>query len=60
MAPPIHMSDSQVELRAAPLLGEHTAEVLAAELGLGPAQLEDFAARGVLGLHEGVASPFAP
>jgi formyl-CoA transferase len=60
IAPPIHMSDSQVELRAAPLLGEHTAEVLAAELGLGPAQLEDFAARGVLGLREGVASPSVP
>ena len=37
--------------RAPPLLGEHTAEVLGARLGLTPAQLGDLAGRGVIGLR---------
>ena len=51
VGPPIHLSDSDVEMIAAPLLGEHTAEVLANELGLGANELAELEARGVLGLH---------
>jgi len=50
LAPPIHMSDSEVEMVAAPLLGEHTAEVLATELGVTPADAASLAAAGVLSL----------
>lgn len=52
LAPPIHMSASDVEMVRAPLLGEHTADVLSAELGLGSAALAGLAARGVLGVLE--------
>ena len=51
VGPPIHLSDSDVEMIAAPLLGQHTAEVLAHELGLGSKELADLEARGVLGIH---------
>ena len=34
--------------RAPPRLGEHTAEVLAAELGLSPSQIEDLMVRGIV------------
>ncbi|MEP6871165.1 MAG: CoA transferase, partial [Anaerolineaceae bacterium] len=51
VGPPIHLSDSDVEMIAAPLLGEHTAEVLANELGLGANELAGLEARGILGLH---------
>ncbi|MGI8926468.1 MAG: CaiB/BaiF CoA transferase family protein [Tepidiformaceae bacterium] len=50
LAPPIHMSDSDVAMVAAPLLGADTAEVLAAELGLAAAEAERLEASGVLGL----------
>jgi len=56
LAPPIHLSDSEVELQRAPLLGEHTRETLAAELGLADAELEDLAARGVIQLGAPVSS----
>lgn len=52
LGPPIHLSDSEVELQPAPLLGQHTAEVLTAELRLTPGDLADLAARGIIGLHE--------
>lgn len=51
-APPIHLGASHVELRPAPLHGEHTAEVLRAELGLTEEQIKGLAARGILRLHE--------
>ncbi|MEJ5222098.1 MAG: CoA transferase [Tepidiforma sp.] len=57
LAPPIHLSDSEVELQRAPLLGEHTAGVLAAELGLTAADLADLAARGVIGIHDPAHAP---
>ncbi|MEX2238628.1 MAG: CoA transferase [Dehalococcoidia bacterium] len=39
-APPIHLSDSEVEMTRAPLLGEHSAEILSQELGLSRAEIE--------------------
>lgn len=56
LAPPIHMSDSEVEVVAAPLLGQHTARVLAKELGLSDAEIEALGASGVLGLGAAVAA----
>ena len=35
----MRMSESEVELEPAPLLGEHTAEVLTQDLGLGQAEI---------------------
>ncbi len=51
LAPPIHMSESDVEMVRAPLLGEHTAEVLERELGLSPAELNALAAANVAGIR---------
>ena len=45
---PPRMSESNVPIKAAPLLGEHTREVVAADLSLAPAQLEALAASGVI------------
>ena len=47
LSPPYHMSGSKVEMRRAPLLGEHTDEVLAAELGYTAADLAALAERGI-------------
>jgi len=55
VGPPIHLSDSDVEMIAAPLLGEHTAEVLGSELGLSSTELAELEARGVLGFHHAAA-----
>ncbi len=52
VGPPIHMSDSNVEMIHAPLLGQHTAEVLANELGLGAKELADLEARGVVATYQ--------
>lgn len=49
LAPPVHLSESKVEVVPAPLLGQHTDEVLNAELGLSRAEIEELLARGVLG-----------
>lgn len=51
LAPPIHLSDSDVELVRAPLLGEHTAVVLSHELGLTDEDIRALAESGVLGLE---------
>ena len=51
LAPPIHMSDSDVEMVPAPLLGEHTAAVLSLELGLSAGDIEALAAQGVVGVR---------
>lgn len=48
IAPPIHLSASNVEMVRAPLLGEHTAEVLGCELALGAAELSALEERGVV------------
>jgi len=52
LAPPIHMSESEVEMVRAPLLGEHTAEILQRELGLTPAEVEVLAAAKVAGVRK--------
>jgi formyl-CoA transferase len=56
MAPPIHMSDSDVEMIPAPLLGADTAAVLARELGLSEVDIRALADAGVLGVRESVAA----
>jgi formyl-CoA transferase len=45
---PIRMSESEVPLRGAPLLGGSTAEVLRADLGLADAEVEALRAAGVI------------
>jgi formyl-CoA transferase len=56
MAPTIHMSDSDVEMIPAPLLGADTAAVLARELGLSEVDIRALADAGVLGVRESVAA----
>ena len=46
---PPRMSASQVEIEAAPLLGQHTAEVLNEDLGLSQAEISELHERGVIG-----------
>ena len=46
---PLRLSASEVPLRGAPLLGEHTREVLGADLALSSADLAGLAERGVIG-----------
>ncbi|MGH7988482.1 MAG: formyl-CoA transferase [Candidatus Binataceae bacterium] len=45
---PLVLSDSPVEVKTAPLLGEHTAEVLRELLGYDEAQMRELRARGVV------------
>jgi formyl-CoA transferase len=47
-SPPVRLSASKVEVVPAPLLGQHTFEVLASELALENAALEAMARRGTL------------
>jgi len=56
-APPIHLSESDVPVIPAPLLGEHTAEVLARELALSGAEIEALADSGVVATGRAVAAP---
>ena len=51
LAPPIHLSNSEVEMVRAPLLGEHTGQVLRKELGLSESEIDSLAESGVLGLQ---------
>ena len=46
---PMNLSDSQVEIEAAPLLGRHTDSVLADELNLSQPEIDRLRADGVLG-----------
>ncbi len=45
---PVKMSDSITEVKRAPLLGEHTEEILAKELGYGAAEIADIKASGAI------------
>jgi formyl-CoA transferase len=45
---PYRLSDSQVEMRPAPTLGQHTSEVLCADLGLGDAELDALRTAGAI------------
>src|SRR5437667_3832505 len=45
---PIKMSDSITEVRRAPLLGEHTEEILAKELGYSAAEIADIKSSGAI------------
>jgi formyl-CoA transferase len=49
IAPPIRMSNSDVEVQPAPLLGQHSREVLEQELGLSAGELAALAEQGVVG-----------
>jgi len=59
IAPPIHLSDSDVELEHAPLLGQHTAEVLEQELGLVGVALEALRHSGAIGVRDVAAASAA-
>jgi formyl-CoA transferase len=48
MRNPIRMPGSDIPLQAAPVLGKHTAEVLGADLGLAPDDLERLHSAGVI------------
>lgn len=54
---PPRLSRSEVPMAPAPLLGQHSAEVLREELGLDGAELERLAAAQVIGVHEVTAAP---
>ena len=57
-APPFRMSGSHVRMEPAPLLGEHTEEVLTQELGLAGSDLQRLAAAGAIApLQPGVPPP---
>ena len=45
---PVRMSASAVPIKAAPLLGQHTREVVAADLGLSEAEVQDLLDAGVI------------
>ena len=47
---PARMSESEVPIRAAPILGEHSAEVLGADLGLDAQDLTRLAEQGIVGM----------
>jgi formyl-CoA transferase len=49
LAWPPRLSASDVEIKAAPMLGEHTDSILAAELGLLPARIDELRKAGILG-----------
>jgi formyl-CoA transferase len=45
---PVKMSDSITEVKRAPLLGEHTEEILAKELGYSAAEIAEIKASGAI------------
>jgi len=49
---PLRLSKSQVPMRAAPVLGRHTAEVLREDLGLGDTELRSLGESGVIARGE--------
>lgn len=59
LGPPIHLSDSNVDTIPAPLLGQHTEEVLRAELGLSENDIEVLAIKHILRIELQVAQGVA-
>ena len=53
---PARMSKSRVPMRAAPLLGEHTDEVLGEDLGLTPEAIDGLRERGAIGSEKATAA----
>ncbi len=51
---PARMSESQVDIQAAPLLGKHTDEVLAEDLGLSDSDIDSLRTAGAIGNEAGV------
>ena len=49
IGPPIHLGGSKVAVRPAPLLGEHSLEVLSEELGLDGEELDQLVQAGIVG-----------
>ncbi len=45
---PVRLEDSPVEVKSAPLLGQHNADVYGELLGLGAGQLEDLKREGII------------
>ena len=45
---PVRMSESSVEIEAAPILGQHSNEVLNDDLGLTQTELDDLTKQGVI------------
>ncbi len=51
-SPPVRLSESRVEVERAPLLGEHTVEVLREELALDEDALRNLVAAGIVGVRQ--------
>ena len=49
---PARLSKSEVEIEAAPLLGQHTAEVVKRDLGLGDGEVRELGDKGVISFTE--------
>jgi formyl-CoA transferase len=45
---PVKLEDSSVEVRSAPLLGQHNSEVYGQRLGLGDAELQELKREGII------------
>lgn len=56
IGPPVHLSGSSVAVRPAPLLGEHSLEVLSAELGLDDRELDRLVQQGTVGARRASAA----
>jgi formyl-CoA transferase len=57
IAPPFRLSNSHVDLKPAPLLGQHTTEVLQQELGLDQATVASLADEKAIGVLEPAGGP---
>ena len=53
--PPVRLSSTKMEMRAAPLLGQHSKAVLAEELGMGEDALEELVRAGIIGSRDAVS-----
>jgi formyl-CoA transferase len=61
IGPPIHLSGSRVAVRPAPLLGQHSREVLTEELGMATSEIEALLAAGIVDdVHHTVPAEASP